>query len=51
MHRIDAIRQQVQCLSDNTLGGIGVEYKCRDFDALKKLTAERACLEYPDNSS
>jgi len=48
VHCIDAIRQQVQCLADPTLGGAGVEHDCRDFDALKAWTIEHAYTEYID---
>ena len=45
---MDALRQQIQCLADPTLGGVGVEHECRDFEALKEWTAERAYLDFLD---
>jgi len=45
-HCIDTLRQAVQCLADPTLGGVGANHQCRDFDALKAWTTENA---YTDN--
>lgn len=45
-HCIDTLRQGIQCLADPTLGGVGANHECRDFEALKRWTKENA---YTDN--
>jgi len=41
-HCLDALRQLAMCSADSVPDTDGVYHKCRDWDGLKKWTANRA---------
>ncbi|KAM3069011.1 hypothetical protein ACMFMG_004190 [Clarireedia jacksonii] len=45
-HCLDSLRQGILCLADPAIGPISVEHECRDFEALKAWTAERAYTDF-----